>query len=128
VVSGRVGAVVKACNYVKQPSCKDFTSRFWFKGERLSDCISKRCNDRTTRIRCNANVTGDCGLANTFGHGSMWIYGGHANCPKQQGFGYAPTIFHETLYLCGIEQEPTSGSQFSNVFKKAMELCTGYQW
>jgi hypothetical protein len=123
--------VVNACNYTKKPACAEITSKFWFKGKRLNECIDGLCKSDVP-LKCEASVKGKCGFAGTAFGGHIYVYGGHDGCPKQQGYGYGPTIFHESMHLCGLQQEPSgyapyNQGAYSSIFSKIMDICTGYQ-
>jgi RHS repeat-associated protein len=118
--------VAKACSYLNKPACQDFVRRFTFLQREgpLDRCIRDRCaNPKGPVLRCY-DRTDACGQY--FPSGDINLYLGGAGCPRQTGLGLGPTIFHETIHSCGLGVEPGSSS-YRLVFRKIMEVCTGYR-
>jgi hypothetical protein len=118
--------VADACSYPKKPACARLLQGFTFGGENLKDCLGRRCQGNLP-IKCikKDDPSWCASYDATFG-GAIYLFSGNSGCPNQNGRGFGPSIFHESIHSCNLMQEPYNQQPFSNVFNTIMKVCANW--
>jgi RHS repeat-associated protein len=93
----------------------------------LPSCIQKGCHGGGQRIACDP-CEGNCGVTPPL-RGAVIIIGGakNPNCPVSRGYGWGPTVFHESLHACGFFYEPSGNTPQGSWFRYAEQACYGWR-
>ncbi|BCW93856.1 MAG: hypothetical protein KatS3mg007_1750 [Thermoanaerobaculum sp.] len=123
-----VGAGIKAaCKYAEDPKCRRLL-QVWG----VLPCMEDSCRDgQGPCIVCKRGGSPNCAETRRplFGCSPKIVlyFRDDGSCPRNQGKGLGPTIFHEMLHACGIGRTvPGEENQHPGPFRAVVKRCTNY--